>query len=86
MFFTYILKCNDDTLYTGYTNNLENRLSMHNKKLGAKYTRARIPVSLEYYEIFSSKSEAMKREYSIKQLKRVDKLELIKTKSFSIIK
>lgn len=85
MHFTYIIKCNDNTLYTGYTNNLLKRVTTHNSKLGAKYTRSRTPVSLEYYEVFQSKSEAMKREYKIKQLSRDKKIILINNKQFNII-
>lgn len=78
MHYTYILLCNDNTLYTGYTVNLENRLKAHNSGKGAKYTRARLPVKLVYYESFDNKSDAMKREYVIKQLSRKNKLKLIK--------
>ncbi|MBP9477770.1 MAG: GIY-YIG nuclease family protein [Sebaldella sp.] len=81
MYYAYILKCSDDTLYTGYTNNLENRLDTHNKGKGAKYTRVRIPVELVYYEEFEDKIEAQKREYAIKKLKRSEKLTLINKKS-----
>ena len=80
MYYAYILKCSDDTLYTGYTNNLENRLDTHNKGKGAKYTRVRIPVELVYYEEFEDKIEAQKREYAIKKLKRSEKLTLINKK------
>lgn len=77
MFYTYIIKCNDDTLYTGYTTNLNKRIETHNKGLGAKYTRGRLPVKLVYFERFNNKSKAMKREYSLKQLSRQEKLKLI---------
>ena len=79
MFYVYILRCKDDTLYTGYTVNLENRLNVHNKGLGAKYTRGRRPVKLVYSEKYNSKSEALKREYYIKKLTRRKKLKLIKS-------
>ncbi len=78
MNYVYILRCNDDSLYTGWTNNLEKRIKAHSDGKGAKYTRARIPVELVYFEVFEDKIEAMKREYAIKQLKRKEKLELIK--------
>lgn len=78
MYFTYILECNDNTLYTGYTNDLERRLSTHNSGKGAKYTRGRIPVTLVYSQEFSSKIEAQRREREIKKLTRKQKLELIK--------
>ena len=79
MFYVYILRCKDYTLYTGYTVNLENRLNVHNKGLGAKYTRGRRPVKLVYSEKYNSKSEALKREYYIKKLTRRKKLKLIKS-------
>lgn len=75
--YTYIVECGDGTLYTGWTNHLEERLKSHNEGKGAKYTRSRLPVRLVYYEVFSNKQEAMKREYAIKQLTRKDKLLLI---------
>ena len=78
MNYVYILRCNDDSLYTGWTNNLEKRIKAHSDGKGAKYTRARVPVELVYFEVFEDKIEAMKREYGIKQLKRKEKLELIK--------
>lgn len=75
--FVYILKCNDLTLYTGWTTNLDNRISTHNRGKGAKYTRARLPVQLVYYETFEDKSSAMKREYEIKHLSKKEKEDLI---------
>ncbi|MDF2504669.1 GIY-YIG nuclease family protein [Clostridium sp.] len=77
MNYVYILKCSDGTLYTGYTNDLKNRLMVHNSGKGAKYTRGRLPVKIVYFETFKTKSEATKREYYIKQLSRVKKLKLI---------
>ena len=77
MNYTYILKCKDGTFYTGWTNNLEKRLKDHNEGKGAKYTKARRPVELVYYETFETKEEAMSREYAIKQLTRKDKLKLV---------
>lgn len=75
----YILECNDNTLYTGVTNNIENRIHQHNHGLvGAKYTRARRPVKLVYTESQKDKSAAMKREHAIKKLTRAEKLKLIK--------
>ncbi|RKQ33013.1 GIY-YIG nuclease family protein [Oceanobacillus halophilus] len=74
----YILKCKDNSLYTGYTNNLENRLKMHREGKGAKYTRGRGPFQVVYIEKFSMKEEAMKREYQIKQLDRKEKMLLIR--------
>ncbi|WP_027631713.1 GIY-YIG nuclease family protein [Clostridium hydrogeniformans] len=77
MCYVYILECNDKTLYTGWTTNLERRLKVHNEGKGAKYTRARLPVSILYYEEFEEKIEAMKREYAIKKLTREKKIKLI---------
>ena len=76
--YTYILKCADDTYYPGWTLSLERRLQQHNSGKGAKYTRCRTPVSLVYYEEYSTKQEAMRREYAIKQLTRKEKERLIK--------
>ena len=76
-FYVYVLECADKTLYTGYTNDLDKRLKAHNSGKGAKYTRSRRPVRLIYSECFESKSEALKREYQIKQLTRTQKLKLI---------
>ena len=77
MNYTYILRCSDNTLYTGWTNNLEKRIKDHNEGNGAKYTKARRPVELIYFETFETKEEAMKREYAIKQLSRSQKENLI---------
>lgn len=73
----YILLCRDGTLYTGWTNNLAQRLDRHNSGRGAKYTRARRPVELVYVEYLEDKSSALKREYQIKQMTRVQKDELL---------
>lgn len=81
MNYTYILKCKDDSLYTGWTNDLKKRITSHNAGKGAKYTKARRPVELVYYEEFQTREEAMKREYAIKQLSRKEKEALIKTRS-----
>jgi putative endonuclease len=79
MHFIYILKCADNTLYTGYTNNLEQRVLAHNTlNTAAKYTKARRPVKLVYSEKFKTKSKAMKREWEIKGMRRNDKLKLIR--------
>ena len=77
MYYTYILKCSDKTLYCGYTNDLEKRVDTHNKGEGAKYTASRLPVRLVYFEEFPTKSLAMKRECQIKKLTRDEKLKLI---------
>lgn len=79
--YTYIVECADGTLYTGWTNQLDQRIRSHNEGNGAKYTRSRRPVRLVYYEAFTSRQEAMRRECAIKKLDRKDKLKLIKTAS-----
>jgi len=76
--FVYIVECNDNTLYTGITNNIELRIQKHNTKKGAKYTKARLPVKLIYNQECASKSAALKEEYRIKQLTKKEKLELIR--------
>ena len=75
--YVYILKCSDNTLYTGWTTCLERRLREHNSGKGAKYTRSRCPVELVYYEELGTKEEALRREYAIKQMKRREKELLI---------
>ncbi|MEG2191794.1 MAG: GIY-YIG nuclease family protein [Oscillospiraceae bacterium] len=80
MNYTYILSCADGTLYTGWTNNLEHRLSAHNSGKGAKYTKFRLPVELFYYEEYETKQQAMQREWQIKQLTKEEKLNLKKDK------
>jgi len=77
-FYIYIARCKDDSLYTGYTNDLKEREKKHNDGDGARYTRGRGPVKIVYSEEFDTKSEAMKREYEIKQLKREEKEKLMK--------
>ncbi|MEC5425013.1 GIY-YIG nuclease family protein [Virgibacillus sp. C22-A2] len=74
----YILKCSDNTLYTGYTNDMENRLKMHTEGTGAKYTRGRGPFQVVFIEKFPTKEEAMQKEYRIKQLNRKEKFQLIR--------
>ncbi len=82
--FTYIVECSDGTLYTGWTNNLEHRVETHNVGKGAKYTKSRRPVKLVYFETYSSKEEAMRREWEIKQLSRIEKWKLIQARSIRI--
>jgi len=74
----YILRCADDTLYTGVTNNLAKRFASHNMGTAAKYTRSRLPVSLVFTENHPDQSSALKREIMIKKLPRLKKLLLIK--------
>lgn len=75
--YTYIVECRDGSLYTGWTNDIVKRIENHNNGSGAKYTRSRLPVRLVYYEVYSTKKEAMQREYAIKQLTKADKQALI---------
>ena len=77
MNYTYILRCGDGTLYTGWTKDLEKRLATHNAGQGAKYTRARLPVTLLWYETHVDPREAMRREAAIKRLRRAQKLALM---------
>jgi putative endonuclease len=77
MYYVYILKCKDGTLYTGSTNDIDKRVAVHNAGKGAKYTRGRLPVKLLYKESFETKGEALKREMSIKCLSRLQKLSLL---------
>lgn len=73
----YLLECCDKTLYCGYTTDIAKRVAKHNQGKGAKYTKGRLPVRLVYKESYNSKTEALKREYNIKQLSRERKLALI---------
>ena len=78
MYFLYILKCADKTLYTGVTVDLKRRVKEHNaSKLGAKYTRARRPVKLVYSKKFANRSKAQKEESKIKKLSRAEKMKLL---------
>ena len=80
VWFVYILRCKDDTLYCGITPDLEKRLQQHRSGKGAKYTRGRAPLELVYYEEVANHSEALKREIAIKRLSRQEKLQLISSK------
>ena len=75
----YILRCGDGSLYTGITNNIEQRIIDHNAGTCAKYTRSRLPVKLIYSETVEDKSSALQREAAIKKLTRAAKLELIRS-------
>lgn len=75
--YTYMVRCRDGSLYTGWTNDLEKRIQAHNQGTGAKYTKTRRPVELVYYEEYESKIQAMKREYEIKQLPKKKKEEMV---------
>lgn len=77
-YYTYVLICSDNTLYTGFTTDITKRIKTHNSKKGAKYTRTRIPVKLIYYEVFDDKSSALKKERVIKKMKRQVKFDYIR--------
>lgn len=77
MNYTYIVKCRDNTYYTGWTKDLDRRMKAHNSGTGAKYTRSRRPVRLVYYEAYRTKEEAMQREREIKRMSRKEKEKLI---------
>lgn len=80
IFYVYMVRCSDNTLYTGYSDNILNRVKTHNRGKGAKYTKCRLPVHLVYVESFISKSEAMSREWYIKhKMSRKDKESLIRS-------
>ncbi len=78
--FIYILECKDGTWYTGYTTDVERRLKMHEQGKGAKYTRGRGPFSLVYQKAYQTKTEALRAEYDLKQLKRKQKEEFVARK------
>ena len=77
--FVYMLRCKDGSLYTGWTNDLEHRLAMHNSGRGAKYTRGRGPLELVYSEELPDKEAALRRACAIKKLRREQKLALLQT-------
>ena len=79
MHYVYVLACSDDTYYTGYTTDVERRVAEHDAGDGAKYTRGRTPVTLQYVEAFESQSAAMSREHGIKQLSRAEKRRLVES-------
>mgnify|MGYP001813440239 CR=1 FL=1 len=77
----YILRCSDGSYYVGYSNDAEKRLKSHNAWKGAKYTRSRLPCEIVYTEQFTSKHEAMSREYQVKNMNRTRKQALIDRQS-----
>jgi len=77
MYFLYILQCSDNTLYTGITNNLENRMKTHKEGKGSKYLRGRMPFVVVHIEEFPDRSSASKREFEIKSYSKIEKLKLI---------
>ena len=76
--YVYVLRCGDGSLYTGWTNDLEQRLAAHQSGKGAKYTRGRLPIEMVYFEEMPDKSAALKRENELKKLKKAEKELLIK--------
>ena len=77
MFFAYLVRCADGTLYGGYTTDLQKRLAAHNSGKGAKYTRSRMPVELVWWEECPTRQAAMSREWQVKHLTREEKLKLV---------
>lgn len=77
MNYVYMIECADNSLYTGWTTDIEKRFKAHCEGKGAKYTRGRGPLKLVYWEEFQDKKLAMKREYKIKKLTKSEKLQLI---------
>jgi putative endonuclease len=73
----YLLRCSDDSIYSGYTTDVERRVREHNAGTGAKYTRGRTPVEVCHVETYASRSAALSREYAIKELTRTQKEALI---------
>ena len=80
MWFVYMLRCRDGSLYTGCTDHVERRLAVHQSGKGAKYTRSRLPVELVYQEEAVDRSAALRREAAIKKLTRQEKLSLVEEK------
>ncbi len=85
MYFVYIILCEDQTLYTGSTNNVEKRFQTHLTGKGSKYTRSHRPIKLIYQEKFSTKSEALKRESEIKSWNRNKKISMLKLQNLLVI-
>lgn len=83
--FVYILRCHDNSLYTGYTLDLKRRVAQHNQGTASKYTRGRRPVQLAYVEEYADKITALKREYAIKHMKKSVKEALLTAKSTNYI-
>ena len=75
--YVYLLRCADDSLYCGWTTDLEGRIAAHNNGTGAKYTKSRRPVELVYFEEYENRHEALSREWHIKRLSRAEKLHLL---------
>lgn len=79
MYYVYILRCGDGSLYTGITTDVARRVAVHNAGKGAKYTRSRLPVTVVYQEPQPDKSAALRREIEIKAMTRAEKLKLIES-------
>ncbi len=84
-FYVYLLRCRDNSLYCGYTKNLDNRLEKHNKGTASKYTSRRRPVRLVYFEKQETISSAMKREIQIKKFSKKEKELLVKNQQLNLI-
>ncbi len=82
MNYVYIARCSDETLYTGWTTDVEKREKTHNLGKGAKYTRSRLPIKIVYVEECDSKIEALRREYQVKKMTKSQKENLIRTYNF----
>lgn len=80
MWFVYVLLCKDNSLYTGFSNNLKKRLIDHKNGKGGRYTRSHLPVSLIYSEKLPTKTDALKREREIKSWTRQEKIKLLNLK------
>ena len=78
MFYVYVLRCTDGSLYCGYTNDVEKRFEKHKSGKGAKYTKSHPPLEVVYVEEFETKSDAMKREFEIKSMTRSQKEKLLR--------
>lgn len=79
-FFFYLARCNDNSLYSGSCKNVKSREKMHNEGKGAKYTRARLPIKIVYFEEFKNRSLACKRESAVKKFTKKQKEDLIKSR------
>ena len=82
--YVYILRCGDETLYCGISDDVEKRLEVHRSGKGAKYTRGRTPLELVYVEVCQSHSEALKREHAVKKMSRPAKLKLIEASKTAV--
>ena len=86
MYYTYMVRCADDTLYTGWTTDLNRRLAAHNSGKGAKYTRSRRPVVLVYAELCENREAAMSRAWHIKKLRLAKKEQLVQSGEKNLVK